>query len=92
MHLITATEDFKIASQPMRGFPILLWEDMRSCWEANAFLRYYLMRGAIGSRKSWEPTGRAMYDYFSFLEVHDLSWDDVARGEGKNLVAAYRDY
>lgn len=92
MHLIKATEDFKLSNRPRPGFPILLWEDMRSCWEANEFLRYYLMRGAIGSQNSWEPTGRALYDYFSFLEAHELQWDDVDRGEDKTLVAAYRDY
>lgn len=92
LHLIAATDDFKLARQPRRGFPILLWEDMRSCEQVNEFLRYYLLRGAIGSCKSWEPTGRAMYDYFSFLEAHDLLWDDVDRGERKTIVAAYRDY
>ncbi|WP_322034652.1 tyrosine-type recombinase/integrase, partial [Burkholderia sp. BCC1970] len=53
---------------------------------------FYLQRGAIGSKKSWEPIGRALYDYFGFLEAHKLDWYDVSRGEHKNLVAAYRDY
>lgn len=79
MHLLSATDDFTIARQPRPGFPILLWEDMNSCWQANEFLRYYLLRGAIGSQNSWEPVGRALYDYFSFLEAHELSWDDVIR-------------
>ncbi|CDN87622.1 tyrosine-type recombinase/integrase [Hydrogenophaga intermedia] len=92
MHLIYATEDFKLAGRPRPGFPILLWEDMGSCWEANEFLRYYLSRGSIGSQKSWPSTGRALYDYFSFLEAHELRWNDVDRGEDKTLVAAYRDY
>lgn len=92
MHLIYATSDYKISSQPVPGFPIILREDMRSCEEANDFLRYYLMRGGIGSRKSWEPIARSLYDYFGFLQAHELAWDDVDRGEEKNLVAAYRDY
>lgn len=92
MHLLSATDDFTIARQPRPGFPILLWEDMKSCWQANEFLRYYLLRGAIGSQNSWEPVGRALYDYFSFLEAHELSWDDVSRGENKSLVSAYRDF
>lgn len=92
MHLVSATDDFKLAGHPRPGFPILLWEDMGSCWEANEFLRFYLSRGSIGSKKSWPSTGRALYDYFSFLEVHELRWDDVDRGEDKTLVAAYRDY
>lgn len=65
---------------------------MSSCWEANEFFRFYLMRGAIGSDNSWESIARAIYDYFGFLEAHDLDWRDVSRGENKNLVAGYRDY
>ncbi len=81
-----------MGGRPYPGFPILLWDSMESCTEANEFLRHYLLRGAIGSRKSWEPTGRALYDYFSFLQAHELRWDDVDRGEQKTLLAAYRDY
>lgn len=92
MHLLSSTTDFKIGGRPLPGFPILLWEDMQSCQEANLFLRHYLLRGVIGSKKSWVSTGRALYDFFSFLEVHELPWNDVDRGEAKTLIAAYRDY
>jgi integrase/recombinase XerD len=92
MHLIAATEDFKLCNRPKPGFPIVLWGDMSSCWVANEFLRFYLMRGEIESKKSWEPISRAIYDYFGFLEAHELAWDDVNRFEEKNLIAAYRDY
>jgi integrase/recombinase XerD len=92
MELVWATEDFVIAGQPYTGFPILLWDSMESCPPANQFFRYYLLRGAIGSKRSWPSTGRAMYDYFSFLQAHELDWRDVDRGEAKTLVAAYRDY
>jgi integrase len=33
-----------------------------------------------------------LYDYFSFLQAHELSWVDVDRGEKKTLLVAYRDY
>ncbi|HDR8961663.1 site-specific integrase [Burkholderia vietnamiensis] len=92
MHLISSTEEFVLTTRPVPGFPIILWEDMRSCEPANAFLRYYLTRGAIGSQKTWGQTGQALYDYFGFLEAHELSWTDTNRGEEKGLVAAYRDY
>ncbi|WP_426173728.1 hypothetical protein [Massilia sp. TWR1-2-2] len=78
MHLIRSAEDFTIARIPRPGFPILLWEEMRGCTEANGFLRHYLMRGQIGSEKSWEVIGRTIYDYFGFLEAHDLAWDQAA--------------
>ena len=92
MRLITSTRDLVMGRRPYPGLPILLWDNMDSCTPVNRFLRHYLLRGAIGSRKSWANTGRALYDYFSFLQSHDLQWDDVDRGEQKTLVAAYRDY
>lgn len=92
MELVWGTEDFVIAGQPYQGFPILLWDSMESCTQANEFFRHYLLRGVIGSKQSWPSTGRALYDFFSFLQAHDLDWRDVNRGEAKSLVAAYRDY
>lgn len=92
MELVWGTKDFVIAGQPYEGFPILLWDSMESCSHANQFFRHYLLRGQIGSKQSWPSTGRALYDFFSFLQVHDLDWRDVDRGEAKGLVAAYRDY
>lgn len=92
MELVWATEDLVIAGQPYTGFPILLWDTMESCIPANQFFRHYLLRGAIGSVRSWPSTGRALYDFFSFLQVHEIDWRDVDRGEAKSLVAAYRDY
>lgn len=92
MVLIWATEVFVIGGHPYPGFPILLWDTMASCVPANQFLRYFLLRGTIGSSKSWPSTGRALYDFFSFLQANDLDWRDVDRGEAKNIVAGYRDY
>ncbi|MCY1218380.1 Tyrosine recombinase XerC [compost metagenome] len=92
MELVWATNDFVIAGQPYPEFPILLWDSMESCIPANQFFRHYLLRGAIRSKRSWPSTGRALYDFFSILQAHDLDWRDVDRGEAKSLVAAYRDY
>jgi site-specific recombinase XerD len=92
MYLIKATDDYVLAGLPMEGFPIVLWEDLTSCIEVNEFLRFYLSRGAIESKRSWEAIGRALYDYFGFLEANDLQWTDMDRGAEENLVAAYRRY
>lgn len=92
MELVWGSKDFVIAGLPYQGFPILLWDSMESCTQANQFFRHYLLRGQIGSKESWPNTGRALYDFFSFLQAHDLDWRDVDRGEAKSLVAAYRDY
>lgn len=92
MELVWATKDLVISGRSYPGFPILLWDTMESCVPANDFIRHYLLRGVIGSKKSWPSIGRALYDFFSFLQAHKLDWRDVDRGEAKSLLAAYRDY
>jgi len=93
MHLIWATDDFTMAGRPYPGFPIVLHDSMESAVEVNQFLRHYLTRAVIESERSWPNTGRALYDYFGFIEAHDeLDWKDVERGEEKTLLAAYREY
>ncbi|WP_421560428.1 tyrosine-type recombinase/integrase [Pseudomonas sivasensis] len=92
MELVWGTKEFVIAGQPYPGFPILLWDSMESCIQANQFFRHYLLRGDVRSNDSWPSTGRALYDFFSFLQAHEIDWRDVDRGEAKSLVAAYRDY
>jgi integrase/recombinase XerD len=63
MQLIWATEEFVVKGRSYPGFPILLYDGMESCTQANRFLRHYLFRGVIGSKQSWPSTGRALYDY-----------------------------
>lgn len=92
MLLIWSTNDFTIGGRPYPDFPIVLRDSMESVVEVNQFFRHYLTRGVIGSEQSWPSTGRALYDYFGFLEAHNLVWTDVDRGEEKALVAGYRDY
>jgi integrase len=92
MHLVWASEKFAIMTRPKPGFPILLHEEGKSCEPANSFMRYYLSRGSIGSTKSWPATGRAMYDFFSYLEANGLDWQDVDRDDERTLVAGYREY
>lgn len=92
MQLVFATEDFLIEGNPYPGFPIVLHDSMESCVPANRFLRYHLMRGAIGSERSWPTIGQAIYDYFAYLQARKRRWDDPRPAEEQGLVGAYRDY
>jgi len=87
-----ATSDFRIARQPYSDFPILLWDDMTGCYPANEFMRHYLLRSSISSKKSWQSVGQALYDYFSFLQAHKLDWTSTPVPGRKDLLAGYRDY
>lgn len=92
MELIWASDDFTLGGKSYAGFPLLLSEEMESFTPVNMFLRHHILKGRVKSKKSWASIGRAMYDYFSFLEVNDFDWRDVDYGEKKTLPAAYRDY
>ncbi|MGO0110841.1 tyrosine-type recombinase/integrase [Pseudomonas putida] len=92
MELLWSTRDLVISGMAYPGFPILLWDSMSSCTEANQFFRHYLLRANIASEKSWASVGRALFDFFSFLQAHKLDWRDVDRGEAKSLIAAYRGF
>lgn len=92
MELIWASKDFCIGSRSYPGFPLLLTDDMVGFTPANLFLRHFLLRGDIGSEGSWAIIGRALYDFFSFLQANDFDWRDVDRGDDKTIIAVYRDY
>ena len=92
MHLIWATKDYVLSGRPMEGFPILLYDTMESCEPVNDFFRSRLLTATITSKHSWTGAGQSMYDYFAFLQAHNLDWRDVDRGESKTLLYAYRDY
>lgn len=92
MLLLNATEDLVIGGRSYTDFPILLWDDMTGCEPANQFFRHYLLRGSVESKHTWAAAGQALYDYFSFLQANDLTWDGAAKAGDKDAVAAYRDY
>lgn len=92
MQLLSASEDFVIEGNAYPGFPILLHDSMESCVPANRFLRYHLMRGAIGSERSWNTIAQAIYDYFGYLQARKRRWNEPRRAEEQSLVGAYRDY
>lgn len=92
MELTWATDDLVIAGHSYTGFPIILWDSMESCIPVNQFLRHHLLRGSIGSKRSWPSVGRALFDYFSFLQAHALDWREVDSGEPSALLAGYRGF
>nr|WP_256735266.1 site-specific integrase [Variovorax sp. dw_954] len=87
-----ATDEFRIAGHAYPDFPILLWDDMTGCDPVNEFFRHHLLRGTIRSNRTWDGAGRALYDYFSFLQAHELEWNSTKQAGRKDLLAAYRDY
>lgn len=93
MLLIKATPEFELHGISYPEFPLLFDKDMVLHWEAHEFLKHHLlMRGRVQSHKTWDTYGRALYDYFGFLEAADLDWRDSLANASHSIVASYRDF
>lgn len=90
MLLVWASSDFCLSGVSCPRFPIILHDTMDSCREVNIFLRHHLSRGSISSHHTWRAAGQALYDYFSFLQAHNLQWQTVSPAIGVNLTDSYR--
>lgn len=93
MYLVWATDEFRLLGKSYPGFPILVDREMYGVDSANKFLRHHLLeRGRVGSRKSWRTYGQHIYDFFSFLESHGLSWRPLPGLTEPSVIAAYRNF
>lgn len=92
MRLIYSSQEYEIEGIPLIGFPILLYDSLHTCEPVNLFLRYYLLRGAIGSKRSWSPIGQSLYDYFSFLQAAKRNWNELRPADKLGSVVAYKMY
>lgn len=93
MRLIWSTGDFRLRGVAYQGFPILLDSHLVGIAPANEFLRHHLLRRhRVASHKTWAVYGKSLYDYFGFLETHELTWDCGEVVEVPTPVALYRAY
>lgn len=93
MLLLFSTDKFQIHGVIYPGFPILLDTNMSIVEPAHCFLLHQcIQRGRLNSKKSWQVVGQNIYDYFSFLEAHNLKWDQFDYNKDHSIIAAYRDW
>jgi len=93
MRLVFSTDDFIYAGRPRPGFPLLLGDDMMPVQPFHAHLRWLLLeRGKALDLKTWENYGRYLWDFASFLDANELSWNQPFRTEGESVVRLYRDW
>ncbi|MFI9653417.1 site-specific integrase [Guyparkeria sp. GHLCS8-2] len=96
MDLFFSTEKFKLnpkSDHGYAGFPILISKEGKVEEEALDFCIYYLFqRGRVGSEKSWETYGKALYQFFAFCEAYDRDWRDVGNDREGTILAEYRDW
>lgn len=80
MQQFTTTQDFTYRGQSLPGLSLLINNEGEPVLPANRFLLHLeLEQGKVHSPKTILNYSNSMYDYFSFLEAQNLSWDDPPR-------------
>lgn len=93
MRLVFATKDLKLAGRSFEDFPLLIGSDGLPVEPAQSFLWHVLVEsGEALSVSTWEAYGRRLFDYFAFLEVNGLSWNEGAVAPGLSVLTRYRDW
>jgi site-specific recombinase XerD len=68
--------------------PFLCDSNMELVSIANEYLRFIAtVKGRTRSKRTWLTYGSQLYEYFSFLEANELSWNELDQSQ----VAAWRD-
>lgn len=93
MRLILADSNLVVAGRVYDGFPLLISDDGDAIQPAQRFLWDLLLKaGRIGSKKSWEVYGRAMYDFFAFVLTNGHDWRQPAAEGMPSAIEAWRDW
>lgn len=96
MLLIKSTTDFKVNGLPYAGVPILVNSEMQVVLPVLRFVIYQLVQnGRIQSLKTIQSYANSLYDFFSFLEANNLSWDQPFKSKKLtevSVVALYRNW
>ena len=86
MFLTDAEFAWKGVSRP--DIPFLCDSDMELVSAPNEYLRFIAtVKGRTRAKRTWLTYGSHLYEFFSFLEANDLSWDAVDQSQ----IAAWRD-
>lgn len=93
MRFLLANEKLVVAGRSFPGFPLLLDDDGRAMEPAQTFLWWLLTKpGRTESKKTWVAYGRAMYDYFGFVNRNKIDWKAAPMSGMPGAIEAYRDW
>lgn len=78
MEVFFTGDEFIVEGMPHAGIPFLLDQEMREVVAVNDYLFHIaVVRGRTASPATWKTYANNLYDYFSYLEAHELQWDAV---------------
>lgn len=87
MELFFTDNDFTLNKKAYAGIPFVVDIDMKLVDVLNSYLFYIAVTyGRTESRKTWETYGRNLCDYFGWLEVQGIKWNEVK----EQHIGAYR--
>lgn len=93
MKYILADKNLVVGGRCFEGFPLLIGIDGRRMEPAQDFLWDLITsNGRIASRRSWDVYGRAMYDFFAFVQVNELDWKSQQVDKACGTIEAWRDW
>lgn len=88
MRQFVTTEDFIFNGQSLPGIPLLVDAECVPVPVVNSYMMHVvLQKGRAHSPHTWQNHCDSLYDYFSWLEVQKLRWDDepLQRDIGKEV-------
>ncbi len=96
MLLLNSTSDFTIENIPHPDLPLLVNSEMMVVESVIRFIVYQsIQNGRVSSARTIRNYANALYDYFSFLEANNLSWDTSPENgvnHSVSIVALYRNW
>lgn len=93
MRYLLADSNLLVAGRAHDGFPLLLNDNCEAMQPAQTFLWSLLTHsGRIGSEKTWNAYGRAIYDFFAFIYANNIDWQSPPQLGMPGPVDAYRDW
>jgi len=88
MDLFYTDSSFVVEGICRPDVPFLCNDDMELVTPANRWLRHVaIIKGKTRSKQTWRTYGSNLYEFFAFLEVNGLPWDQVNQSQ----IAAWRD-
>lgn len=93
MKYVLADKNLVVAGRCFEGFPLLIGMDGRRMTPAQDFLWEVLgHNGRIASLNTWDVYGRAMYDFFAYVQANRLDWKAPAAEGLGGAIEAWRDW
>lgn len=97
MQLIKSSTDFIFKGIPYPNMPILIDNDCEILKPVFQFIVYLTIQDArIQSQRTIDNYASALYDYFSFIEANQLTWDEPYLNDAENftvsVLALYRNW